>query len=102
MDTGLNADQREVLGLAREDLWYYAAFPLLIAGCFFSSEIAVAGLFGVSTVLVGIYLWKSFPKYISGQELSRGVRIYGFLGNVFIVCLQIAVIGLKVLVSFVL
>ena len=63
--------------------------------CFFSSVPLVFILFAISTVFLLIFLAKSFPKYIHSSELAPFTKVFGFLGNLALIALQMVVVVAK-------
>ena len=88
----LSEDTKEFLGISKEDFWYYPGLVLLVGACFVSNVWLIGLMFLTSTTLLLVYLFKSFPKYIHSRELSAGTRVYGFIGNVALIAIQIGVI----------
>ena len=91
----LSEDARELLGVGKDDWWCYIGWALLAISCFLQHPVAVISLFVVSCVFVGIFLAKSYPRYLKTNTLSPGVRIYYLLGNVFVIALQIVAMSVK-------
>lgn len=91
----LSEDARELLGVGKDDWWCYIGWALLTVSCFLRHHVSVIALFVVSCVFVGIFLVKSYPRYLKTDSLSPGVRIYCLFGNVFVIALQIATISVK-------
>ncbi len=92
----LTDNLREMLGLTKEDLWAYVGLALLVAGCFAGEVWMVAALFAVSTLCLVAYVVTSAPKFSRRSNLHPGVKIYGKVGNVVLVVLQLVVIGARV------
>jgi hypothetical protein len=91
----LSEDARELLGVGKDDWWCYIGWVLLAISCFLQHPVAVILLFVVSCVFVGIFLGKSYPRYLKTNTLSHAVRIYCLFGNIFVIALQIVVMSVK-------
>ena len=85
----LSDDAKEFLGISREDFWYYPGLVLLVGGCFLSNVWIVGAMFLASTVFLVVFLAKSFPKYLRSKQLGAGTRVYGLLGNIALIVIQI-------------
>lgn len=91
----LDENTKEFLGIAKDDFWYYPGLVPLVVACFLSSSTLVLVLFAISTVFLLIFLAKSFPKYIKSSQLATVTKVYGLLGNLALIVLQIVVVGTK-------
>lgn len=91
----LSQDARELLGIGKDDWWCYLGWVPLAVACFLDHPGAVLSLMFLSCAFVGIFLAKSYPRYLRTNELSPGVRIYCLLGNAFVIGLQVVTISVK-------
>jgi|GEM_PF-4291235 len=88
-----NENLKELLGIAGDDFWAYPGLALLGAAWFVSRrpdnpEFLVPILLVLSTVFVLIFLCKSFPKYRHSKKLSKGIKAFGFIGNIGLIIIQ--------------
>lgn len=91
----LDANTKEFLGIAKDDFWYYPGFVLLVVACFFTNVLLVLVLFAISTAFLLIFLVKSFPKYIHSHDLAAFTKVFGIIGNLALIALQIVVVVAK-------
>jgi hypothetical protein len=91
----MKEDTKEFLGIGKHDFWYYPGLVAGIASFFASSPRAVVTLLAVSTLFLVIFLVKSTPRYLKSPDLQRGTRIYGLVGNVMLVLLQVGIVGYR-------
>jgi hypothetical protein len=91
----LSQDARELLGIGKDDWWCYLGWVPLAVACFLDHQVTVLSLMFLSCAFVGIFLAKSYPRYLRTNELSPGVRIYCLMGNVFVIGLQVVTISVK-------
>jgi hypothetical protein len=93
--SSLDPNLREMLGIAKDDIWGYLSVALLVAGCFPSNVAIVFALFAASTAFLVLYLVKSFPKCLGSSDLAPAIKVYGLISNIAWIPLHIAVIAGK-------
>lgn len=91
----MKEDTRELLGIGRDDYWYYLGIAVGVASFWVSRPLAFTALLLLSTGLVLVFLVKSTPRYLESKELSQGTRVFGLIGNAGLVILQTALIGFR-------
>ena len=92
----MNENVKELLGVGRHDFWYYPGFALALGSFWVSSPVTVVMLLVLSTAFVMVFLLKSTPRYLKPGELHTGTRVFGMVGNVVLVVLQIVMVGFRV------
>jgi hypothetical protein len=88
-------DRRELLGAGKDDWWCYIGLILLMGGYSLDHSIVVIPLLTASSILVGIFLIRSYPRYLRGINLSPRVRIFCLVGNALIIAMQVITVSLK-------
>ncbi|KYG08940.1 hypothetical protein BE21_20725 [Sorangium cellulosum] len=93
----MDENVKEFLGIGKHDFWYYPGLAMAIGSFWVSSPAAVVALLVISTGLLVVFLVKSTPRYLGSRELHRGTRVFGLVGNIFLVLMQIAIVVFRVL-----
>jgi uncharacterized membrane protein len=92
----MNEDAKEFLGIGKHDVWYYPGLVMALASFWISNALAVAVLLVASTGLLFVFLVKATPRYVNSHELKTGTRIFGIVGNVVLVALQIGIVAFRI------
>ena len=80
----VSRDTREYLGMGRYDWLYYPGGILAVIGFYMSDPLWAAVTYTASLPFLAVFLWKSFPYYLSSDEVKSSTRVLGLFGNVIL------------------